>query len=496
MAAYNNIDGIPCHANAELLRDMLGRDSNTGILVMSDGNAVDNLDEITGSPPASAALALKSGVDIGLWGNAFSCLEEAVEQGLVSEAALDEAVIRVLACKFRCGVFDNPFMDEEKPVEYFTLDKFPQSLELARHGIVLLKNNGMLPLIRKQASIALIGPCAADIYGQIGDYSAEQRPGDYLTLWDELKRTAGDGLSLRFARGSGVLKGSDEELQEALCLAENSDTVILAVGGSSSRFGKIRFESNGAAVPDAEVEMDCGEGVDCASLELPASQRRLCDAIFSTGKPVIAVVNCGRPYIVSGLAEKAGALFVSFYPGPWGGLGLAEILFGDSEPAGRLPVSIPRSAATLPVFYNKRENFKKKYIDIDSVPAFPFGAGLSYTSFSYVGFKVEWEGDLPAVSFTVTNTGGRKGWIVPMLFIRWVRGTIIPRSKELKQFIKVLLESGESKYISLRLTEKDLFRWDNEMKYLRDTGAIKLIVEEGAGRLWESEALDIPHGAL
>jgi beta-glucosidase len=492
MAAYNNIDGIPCHANSELLKDILRGGGD--ILVMSDGNAVDNLDEITGSPAASAALALKSGVDIGLWGKAFSCLEEAVEQGFVSESVLDEAVTRVLTCKFRCGAFDNPFIDEKKPAGYFTVDKFPQSLELARHGAVLLKNDKTLPLDRNQnVSIAVIGPDAADIYSQIGDYSAEQRPEDYVTLWDGLRKTAGIGVNLRFAGGSGVLKGSDEELKEAAVLAKDSDIVILVIGGSSSRFGKVRFENNGAVLPDGEVEMDCGEGVDCASLELPLCQRRLYNAVFDTGKPVIAVVNCGRPYVISDLAEKARALIVSFYPGPWGGLALAEILFGGSEPAGRLPVSIPRSAATLPVFYNKRESFKKKYIDTESSPLFSFGAGLSYTTFAYTGFKVEWEQDLPAVSFTISNTGGRKGWAVPMLFIRWVRGTLIPRTKELKQFTKVLLEPGESKFIRLRLSEKDLCRWNHEMKYRCDTGAIRLMLEEGSNRLWESENLDIPH---
>lgn len=493
MAAYNNIDGIPCHANAELLKTMLDRDGGSDILVMSDGGAVDRLDEMTGSPAASAALALKNGIDIGLWGKAFSCLEEAVEQGLVPEAALDEAVLRVLTCKFRCGVFDHPFLDEKKPVEYFTVDKFPQSLEIARHGAVLLKNDGILPLDRKQdVSIAVIGPCAADIYSQIGDYSAKQRPGDYLTLWEALEKTAGIKANLRLAGGSGILKGNDEELKKAVALAEDSDIIILAVGGSSSRFGKVRFEDNGAVLPDGEVEMDCGEGVDCASLELPVCQRRLCNAVFDTGKPVIVIVTCGRPYIISALVEKARALIVSFYPGPWGGQALAEILFGDSEPAGRLPVSIPRSASVLPVFYNKREGFAKNYIDAESAPLFPFGSGLAYTSFAYTEFKTEWAGNLPGVSFTITNTGKRKGWAVPMLFIRWVRGSVIPRIKEMKQFTKILLEPGESKSVCLRLSEKDLHRWNHKMNYVRDTGALSLIVEEGAGRLWKSENLDIP----
>ena len=251
---------------------------------------------------------------------------------------------------------------------------YPQSLELARQGAVLLKNEGLLPLQAAGKKIALIGPNADNLYNQLGDYTPQQPEGAGVTLREGLRELLGEQLP--YALGCPVCGEDASGIPEAVELAKESDLVILALGGSSSRFAGATFDTNGAAVLDGPVQMDCGEGIDCSTLRLPGCQEELVRAVAATGKPVVAVVIAGRPYAIPELAEKAQAVVYSFYPGPWGGLALAEVLLGKVNPSGRLPASLPRSAASCPATTTPRPLTRPRATAMSSpAPCTPSGTG-------------------------------------------------------------------------------------------------------------------------
>ncbi len=488
MAAYNEIDGVYCHANGKLLRDVLREEMGFSGVVMADGVAIDMLTALTGDLVASGALARKAGVDIGLWDRSFGCLEEAVERGLISESLVDEAALRVLEIKFARGLFEHPYLDEEEP-RRFTYEKNPESLELARQSPVLLKNDGLLPLkLCKGGKVAVIGPNANNCYDQLGDYTPPQRPESCVTLLEGLKRELGEGR-VSYAAGCTVCGGERENIPAAVKLARESDIVVLSLGGSSNRFAGARFDINGAAVPDGPTQMDCGEGVDSPTLALPGVQEELAEAVFATGKPVALVIQAGRPYAVGSLVERSNGALYAFYPGPQGGRALAELLTGKISPSGRLPASLPRDAAHLPCYYNHKSSYAPK----EESAAFPFGFGLSYTSFRLrsirfpkaVTRKELESGKRAEVSFTLENAGKMDSYAVPMLFIRRKQGSTVGRVKELKGFCKELLRAGEKKKCVLSLGKEELSLWDADMRFTAEPGEISLFLEEGGVRYGE-----------
>jgi beta-glucosidase len=485
MAAYNEIDGVFCHANRELLQDILRGELGFAGLVMADGIAIDRLDQLTGSSAASGALALSSGVDVGLWDEAFSHLEEAVRQGLVPESVLDKSVLRVLELKFRRGLFEKPYL-EQTPPKTFSYESHPESLELSRQSPVLLKNDGVLPL-KAECSIAVIGPNAACIYNQLGDYTPAQRPGTGVTLLEGLRQEL--GREIPFEQGCTVCGGETDGIPRAVELAKESDVVVLALGGSSSRFAGAVFDSNGAAVVSGRVEMDCGEGVDSPSLTLPGAQEELAERIFALGKPVVTVVIAGRPYAIPEICERSQAVVYAFYPGPMGGKALAEILLGKLSPSGRLPASLPKSAGHLPCYYN----YKSSAAPPEVPWLYPFGYGLSYTSFAFseLSFPKEIsvqelrQGKRAEISFTVENTGGMGAYAVPQLFLKKPYGSIVHRAKELKAFEKFFVPAGEKLRRTLTLDKSSFSFYGPEMRLDIETGEYHLMLEEGgtvAGR--------------
>ncbi len=490
MAAYNEIDGVPCHANSLLLREYLREECGFEGVVMADGTAMDRLDEITGSNMLSGALALESGVDISLWDTAFSHLEEAVLGGHVPEALLDEAVLRVLETKFRRGLFENPYMDETKPVPVFTPLDHPQTLEAARQSVVLLENkNRFLPMDGKDwATVAVLGPNAHSLYNQTGDYSRPFSPGEGITVLQGVEQALPGGKVLH-AEGCGTLRGDREQLAQALEAAKESDLVILALGGSSNRFGEVRFDETGAAIAGGDLQMDCGEGVDRADLNLPPCQQQLFEEVCALGKPVVCIVMGGRPYVVAPFARQASALLYSFYPGPCGGQALAEILFGQQNPSGRLPASLPRHSGALLCWYNGKYAAKNRvYCDMDSAALYSFGYGLSYTRFSLEGASAQAipQGGV-AVTFALQNTGSLGGYAVPMVYLRWLRGRITARKKELKAFDKIWLEAGERQTVTLTIPPRELLRWDADMKQRPGSGPVLLMLEEGGQSFWSGQ---------
>ncbi len=488
MAAYNEIDGVPCHANSWLLRDYLRDELGFAGIVMADGGAIDRLDLLTGDHRRSGALALASGVDISLWDTGFSLLDEAVERGEVSEDLVDEAVLRVLTLKFERGLFEHPFLPEDTAIQPFEISHYPQSLELARHSAVLLKNSDRLLPIRPEnyPHVALIGPNADNLYNQLGDYTPPTMEG--MTVRQGLAALLAGKADLSFAQGSDILTGSDRQIREAVDLAVGSDLVVLVLGGSSNRFGDVQFSDNGAAIVQGGLPMDCGEGVDAADLALPGRQMELAEAVLATGKPVIVIVIGGRPYAIEAIAEKAAAVLVSFYPGPWGGQALAEIVLGQTEPAGRLPATLPASASALPCYYNYKASYDAMRYHNNHKPRFTFGSGLSYTGFALDGAELTRRSDGGvAISGRLRNTGFRSGWAVPMLYLRRVTGAYTARVRELCAFEKLAIPVGQVGEFAFALDADALCQRDENGQSLPLGGRIELLLNEGGNTIWQTE---------
>lgn len=471
MAAYNEFDGIPCAANRELLTGILRERWGFTGLVMADGLALDRLVRLAGDPVAAGALALEAGTDLSLWDGCFPRLEEAVRRGLVDEGTLDTAVGRVLALKFRLGLFEQPYTGERAPAAGPEL----LSERIARESVTLLAHDGgTLPLGGEVRRIAVIGPNADSVPQQIGDYTAPQRPGTGISVLDGLMATAPAGTEVAYARGCELVGGGLSAVPAAVAIAARADVAVVVLGGSSARESGTRFDSNGAAVVTSgnPVEMTCGEGVDLAELGLPEGQSALLDAVAATGTAVVVVLVQGRPHALPDLTGRAGAVLSAWYPGPWGGRALADVLFGTAEPMGRLPVSVPRSAAQLPVFYNSKDHGYRGYADQPATARHAFGHGLSYTSVEYgtprlsrsSAAAAEFGTDGPRgraepllCTVEVHNTGDRPVRETVQLYVsRVLGGTSWPRVRELRGFARVDLVPGARTEVSFPLGTRTL----------------------------------------
>lgn len=454
MAAYNEIDGVYCHANHWLLTELLRGEYGFGGFVMSDGVAIDQLDAVTGDRTASGALALNAGVDMGLWDTGFQQLEEAVARGLVKEERIDEAVKRILTVKFRRGLFDDPYIPETADYCRYTHERYPQVKKLAEHSLVLLKNkNKILPLSGKK--VGLVGPNADAIYNQLGDYTPPLRRGSGITVKQGLAQLA----QAVYHPGCTMFGNNPELLEEAIRAVADCDTVIAAVGGTSSRFAGGAFNANGALKQQLNSTMDCGENVDDCHLRLPGSQLALLKALHDGGKRVITVIIGGRPYEMSEIEACSDAIVCAFYPGVSGGEAIAKLIFGEIEPAGRLSVTLPDHVGQLPVYYNAKDSYRPgAYYNADS-PRYRFGCGLSYTDFSYELLT----GNEESVTFRVSNTGSRPGWAVPQLYLHRIQGAVTSRVRQLCGFAKVYLQPGEVESVTIAVPRESLAQWDSRM---------------------------------
>lgn len=504
MAAYNEIDGVYCHSNPWLLREVLREEMGFQGIVMADGLAVDFLKNTEGDTLHAGAAALKAGVDVGLWDQSFSRLEEAVEKGLVEEKLLDEAVLRVLELKFKRGLFEHPYMEEDM-LEADEAGIPEASLRLAEESAVLLKNEArgtaapVLPLKDRYPKIALIGYHAADRYAMLGDYTPPVSEDSCVTILSGMKKQAPAGVSVEYAMGSGFNSSDEEERKKALELAEKSDVIVVAAGGSSSRFGGAVFDGNGAVSKESgSLSMDCGEGMDSAMCHIPAAQEELIRELSRLGKPLVVLLIAGRPYCIEEIEKVSDAVLYSFYPGPMGGKALADLVYGNCCPSGRLPASLPRHAGQLPVYYNSRSSSSAAYRDMESRPLHTFGEGLSYTEFSVSDIRTAFveteEKHLNAdagirVSFRIKNTGDYEGTAVPLLFSRRLQGSPVPRVKELKAFTRVELKAGEEKEVSLTVKRSALDPVKVPGRRADRADRVLLTLTEGKDECWKEEIL-------
>lgn len=474
MAAYNEIDGVYCHGNYDLLTKLLREEYGFEGFVMSDGVAIDQLDAVTGDRVASGALALNAGVDMGLWDTAFGQLEEAVNRGLTSTERIDQAVKRILTVKFRRGLFDHPILPENRDYCRHTPKDSPAIRELTRQSLVLLKNEGnLLPLNREQGlTIGITGPNAHALYHQLGDYTPPVRQNSGITPLEGLEAlVSGTDTRVRFHPGCPMFAEDEGMLEAGAEEMAGCDVVVAVVGGSSSRFAGGSFDTNGALKSQDTVTMDCGENVDDCRLQLPGGQLSLLRRLRALGKPLVAVIMGGRPYEMEEIHRLADAIVYSFYPGLTGGEAIGALLLGQMEPGGRLSVSLPDHVGQLPVYYNAKDSYRAGTYYNGGRPRYGFGFGLSYTAFSYEELNTP-TGDRPELTFRVRNTGKRPGWAVPQLYLHRTQGVVTSRIRQLCGFRKVYLQPGEEAVLTIPIPEESLCQWDLAMVQRKVPGNI------------------------
>jgi beta-glucosidase len=435
---------------------------------------------------ADAALqALSAGVDADLGALAYATLRDTLtthpQAALL--ARLDSAVARVLRVKFELGLFDHPYVEPQRAMnEVHTPKHVELARQVARASIVLLENRGVLPL-DKGTRVYLCGPNADDRYAQLGDYTAPQPDAKVITV-----------------RGA---------LEQRHCLTsdvQDADVIVAVVGGSSSRYDGAEYQTTGAAV---SAKADSGEGLDRATLDLPQEQQALLAAMQQTGKPLIVVYIEGRPLLKNWAAEHASALLTAFYPGEQGGTAIADILFGDYNPAGRLPISQPRHVGQLPVCYNRPLPQPHDYIDSPAAPLYPFGYGLSYTTFEYSDLQLSpFLPQLPSLTgegqgeglfqpfnltFTLTNTGPRDGEEVVQLYVRDDVSSVVLPDRQLRRFARVFLRSGESRRITFTLTADDFALIDRDLRSVIEPGTFTLLLGSSSDDIRLQEIIRIDH---
>ena len=477
MTAYNSLDGVPCTSNRQLLSDVLRGEWNFKRgMVVSDLFSIDGLKGThhTAANWQDAAIqALQAGVDVDLGGNCFTDLVDAVKNGKVKEAALDQAVERVLRLKFEMGLFENPYVNARTAQrEVHATAAVTVARQAALESITLLKNDGTLPL-SKDKKVAVIGPNADNVYNMLGDYTAPQPDGKVVTVYQGIKAMLGDARCTH-VKGCAIRDTTESDIQAAVDAATSADVVIAVVGGSSARDFKTSYEDTGAASAEQQTvsDMECGEGFDRATLDLLGRQMELLEALKKTGKPLVVVYIEGRPLNKNWAAENANALLTAYYPGEQGGNAIAKVLFGDYNPAGRLPVSVPRHVGQLPVYYNKPAPAAHDYVEMSAKPLYPFGYGLSYTTFEYSDLTVT---GLDA-TFKVTNTGNHKGDEVVQLYLHQDLSTVVQPERQLKAFKRITLEPGETRTVTLHLDYDDLAIVDANMKWTVEPGTYHVLI--------------------
>lgn len=475
MAAYNTVDGIPCHMNRYLLRDVLRGELGFEGIVLSDGWGVSRaIGQMGFDEERGAAEALKAGVDLSLAdAGAFLHLIGACEKGLVEEERIDAAVLRILEKKYELGLFDDPFVkDDGSLVAYLTGGEQKKlAYEAACESVVLLKNNGVLPL-KPEMKVGLFGAHVNNIYYLLGDYSAMQEPEKLCTIRSVFEK----GFSgLQYTNGWDF-NGDESDMEHALRLAKNCDVAVVTVGGSSARaLGEAKYDMHMGVVSQADAFLDCGEGCDVADIRLPGNQVELIRRIRALGIPVVTLLIAGRPYQITEADALSDAVLSAWYPGTQGARAIYDILVGNVNPSGRLSVSFPYDATCLPAYYNrfetinqnaKRKAYNNTYMDHLRTVLYPFGHGLSYSEFAYFDLEVQKEGKHDfTVSVTVENKSEVPGKETVRLFLHGSGNSVRRRVKELKGFQKIPLEPHEKKRVSFHLGFDELCVYSSRHRY-------------------------------
>lgn len=488
MTAYSSVDGIPSTSHKGLLTGLLREQWGFKGFVVSDLGSIEGIrndHHVAATLEDAAALAMNAGVDADLGGNGYDdALLNAYNTGSVSEARLDEAVKYVLRLKFEMGLFEKPYVDLKKPKEVVrNVAHIAIAKQMALEGVTLLKNEGdILPLSKNLKNIAVIGPNADAMYNQLGDYTAPQDT-EYIITPLEGIRAKMPNATITYVKGTAIRDTTQTDIPAAVAAAQNAEVAIVVLGGSSARDFKTEYLETGAAtVASKEDEllsdMESGEGYDRSTLDLMGKQLELLKAVKATGTPTILVLITGRPLLINWPAKNIPAIIDTWYPGSQGGHALADVLFGDYNPAGRLPVSIPRSVGQTPVYYNHWWPNRRDYVEESSKPLYAFGHGLSYTTFEYSDLTISQSGNDTTrkieVSVTITNTGKRAGDEVVQLYLRDEVSSVVTPVKQLRGFERIHLAQGESKTVKFILTPEELALYNADMEHVAEAGSFEL----------------------
>lgn len=496
MASFNEVDGVPATGNKWLMTDVLRKQWNFDGFVVTDYTGITEMtDHGMGDTQTVAALALNAGVDMDMVSDAFtSTLKKSLEEGKVSVKAVDAACRRILEAKYKLGLFDNPYKycDITRPKkQIFTKEHRAIARKTASESFVLLKNeNSVLPLAKK-GTIAVVGPLADSRSNMPGTWSVAAVMNKYPSLIEGLKEVVGGKAKILTAKGSNLMSDAEYEeratmfgrtlhrdnrtdkelLDEALAVAAKSDVIVAALGESSEMSG----------------ESSCR-----TDLEMPDTQRALLQELLKTGKPVVLVLFTGRPLVLNWEQENVPAILNVWFGGSEAALAIGDVLFGNVNPSGKLTATFPKSVGQIPLFYNHKntgrplpqgawfQKFRSNYLDVDNEPLYPFGYGLSYTTFSYSDITLDKSsmninGEITA-TVTVTNTGKYDGSEVVQLYIRDLIGSVTRPVKELKGFEKIFLKAGESKQVSFKLTADMLKFYNYNLDFVCEPGDFEVMI--------------------
>ena len=495
MASFNEVDGVPATGSKWLMTDVLRKQWGFDGFVVTDYTGINEMiDHGMGDQQTVAALALNAGVDMDMVSDAFSgTLKKSVEEGKVSAAAIDGACRRILEAKYKLGLFDNPYKycDVNRPKkQIFTKEHRAIARKTASESFVLLKNEGVLPLSKK-GTIAVVGPLANTRSNMPGTWSVAAVLDNAPSLVEGLREVVGDRAKVVTAKGSNLIGDADYEkratmfgrelhrdnrtdrelLDEALKVAAGADVIVAALGESSEMSGESSSRTN---------------------LEMPDVQRALLQELLKTGKPVVLVLFTGRPLVLTWEEEHVPAILNVWFGGSEAAYAISDVLFGDVNPSGKLTATFPQNIGQIPLFYNHKntgrplqegrwfEKFRSNYLDVSNEPLYPFGYGLSYTTFAYSDIhlsstEMSADGKLTA-TVTVTNTGSRDGAEVVQLYIRDLVGSVTRPVKELKGFEKIFLKAGESRKVSFSITPELLKFYNYDLQFVCEPGDFDVMI--------------------
>lgn len=505
MSSFNDVDGIPASANRWLLTDLLRDDWGFDGFVVSDYTSVNEMmAHGLGDLQAVSALALKAGLDMDMVGEGFlTTLEKSLEEGNVTETEIDLACRRVLEAKYKLGLFDDPYryFDKTRPEkDILTTENRQAAREVAARSFVLLKNNNQVLPLKKSGTVALIGPLADNKNNMLGTWAPTGDPQLSIPILEGVKNVAGDAVNVLYAKGANI---SDDPVFAAkvnvfgtrIDIDERSPEVMIREAVSTARRADVVI-----AVVGEATEMS-GESGNRTNLDVPESQKKLIRALAETGKPLVLVLMAGRPLTIEEEVELADAILLTWHPGVEAGNAIADVLFGDYNPAGKLTMTFPRNVGQIPIYYAHRntgrpqagdtfEKFKTNYLDSPNSPLFPFGYGMSYTTFDYSNVSLNKSkistGETLEAKVTVTNTGDFDGDEVVQLYIRDVVTSITRPVKELKGFQKIFLKAGESKEVSFILSEEDLKFYNYDLDFVAEPGEFIVFIGTNSDEVKEA----------
>lgn len=479
MNAFNDLNGIPATGNAYLLRDILKGKWKFKGLVVSDWGSVSGMiwHGYAANAKEAAEKAINAGCDMDMESRCYKDnLATLVREGKVKMSIVDDAVRRVLTKKFELGLFDDPYKfcnEAREQAQKHNPAHLAAARDMAKKSIVLLKNQArLLPLPKQTKTVALIGPFGKAVKDNLGFWSMEW-PDDSATIvtqYDGIRNKLGKDAELIFEQGCGINDTSHTGFAAAIAAARKADVVIMSVGEARDMSGESKSRSN---------------------LHLPGVQDELVKAVMAAGKPVVVMINAGRPLVFNWTADNVPAILYTWWLGSQAGNAIADVLFGDYNPSGKLPMSFPRSEGQEPLYYNhfntghpadndSNVNYVTGYIDIKNSPQYPFGYGMSYTDFSYGNVRLSdtaiHPGQNLAVSITITNTGNYKGTETVQLYIRDMAASVIRPVKELKKFQQVNLDPGESQTLTFNLTVDDLKFYNQKLEYVYEPGEFRIYI--------------------